>query len=81
MTPPSRRWRLAAARGLLATGGSDYHGDRGDYAAAQAFVHVPPEAGAALLAALAERGVVRSVDPSGCAGTTRRATRRRLASA
>jgi predicted metal-dependent phosphoesterase TrpH len=45
----------AAARGLLVTGGSDFHGDRGDYAAAQAFVHVPPEVGTALLATLEDR--------------------------
>src|SRR6185503_7977000 len=44
---------VAAAHGLLATGGSDYHGDLGDYAAAQASVHVPPAVGTALLAALA----------------------------
>jgi predicted metal-dependent phosphoesterase TrpH len=44
---------VAAARGLLATGGSDYHGDLTDYATAQATVHVPPEVGTALLAALA----------------------------
>jgi predicted metal-dependent phosphoesterase TrpH len=49
--------RFARTRGLLATGGSDYHGDDGDYAAAQAFVHVPLDVGGALLAALApERG-------------------------
>ncbi len=43
---------FARSRGLLATGGSDYHGDTGDYATSQAFVHVPPEVGAELLAAL-----------------------------
>jgi predicted metal-dependent phosphoesterase TrpH len=43
---------LADRRGLLATGGSDYHGDRGDYASAQAGLHVPPEAGLRLQAAL-----------------------------
>lgn len=42
----------AEARGLLATGGSDYHGDRGDYAAAQAGLHVPTEVGERLLDAL-----------------------------
>lgn len=47
-----RMARVADLRGLLATGGSDYHGDSGDYAAAQAFTHVPPEAGERLLAAL-----------------------------
>lgn len=47
--------RLAAfAReaGLLATGGSDYHGDLMDYATAQATTHVPTGVGEALLAAL-----------------------------
>lgn len=43
----------AAAHGLLATGGSDFHGDRGDYASAQALVHVPDAVGVALSAALA----------------------------
>jgi predicted metal-dependent phosphoesterase TrpH len=43
---------FAEARGLLATGGSDYHGDRGDYAAAQAGLHVPPSVGERLLDAL-----------------------------
>ena len=58
---------LRRARGLLATGGSDYHGDRGDYAAAQALVHVPPEVGTALLGALEGRrceGPNRSVHPT-----------------
>jgi len=45
----------AAARGLLATGGSDYHGDDGSYAAAQALVHVPRAAGERLLMALGRR--------------------------
>jgi predicted metal-dependent phosphoesterase TrpH len=44
---------IAAAHGLLATGGSDYHGDGLDYATAQSTVHVPPGVGHALLAALA----------------------------
>jgi predicted metal-dependent phosphoesterase TrpH len=43
---------VAHERGLLATGGSDYHGDTGDYATAQAAIHVPPLAGERLLAAL-----------------------------
>jgi predicted metal-dependent phosphoesterase TrpH len=63
---------LAADRGLLATGGSDYHGDLGDYAAAQATLHVPPAVGERLLAALAgrddaRRGVV--ADPAGASGS------------
>jgi hypothetical protein len=44
--------RFARRRGLLATGGSDYHGDTGDYATAQAATHVPPEVGQRLLATL-----------------------------
>jgi predicted metal-dependent phosphoesterase TrpH len=44
--------QLAASMGLLATGGSDYHGDTGTYAESHARMWVPPEAGAALLAAL-----------------------------
>jgi len=44
---------LARERGLLATGGSDYHGDRGDYATAQALTRVPDEVGERLLEALA----------------------------
>lgn len=47
--------RFARARGLIATGGSDYHGDDRDYASAQAFVHVPPAVGEALMAALEAR--------------------------
>jgi hypothetical protein len=42
----------AETRGLLATGGSDYHGDRGGYAASQAGLHVPMEVGERLLDAL-----------------------------
>ena len=44
---------FAADRGLLATGGSDYHGDTMDYAAAQETTRVPDSAGDRLLAALA----------------------------
>ena len=43
---------FAERLGLLATGGSDYHGDTGDYATAQASVHVPAKAGERLLVAL-----------------------------
>jgi 3',5'-nucleoside bisphosphate phosphatase len=43
---------LAERRGLLATGGSDYHGDGGDYASSQAGLSVPQEAALRLLAAL-----------------------------
>jgi predicted metal-dependent phosphoesterase TrpH len=48
--------RFALTRGLLASGGSDYHGDGVDYATAQAWVHVPLDVGAALLAALGQDG-------------------------
>jgi hypothetical protein len=44
---------VAAELGLLATGGSDYHGDTGPYAAAHAELWVPPEVGERLMAALA----------------------------
>jgi 3',5'-nucleoside bisphosphate phosphatase len=45
---------VAAANGLLATGGSDFHGDTWTYAEAQAACHVPDAAGEALLAALGQ---------------------------
>jgi predicted metal-dependent phosphoesterase TrpH len=51
--------RFAQARGLLPTGGSDYHGDTIDYATAQASVHVPPIVGDSLLEALADPSRVR----------------------
>jgi len=44
---------LAAAMGLLAAGGSDYHGDTGTYAESHARLWVPREAGTALVEALA----------------------------
>ncbi len=47
---------LAAELGLLATGGSDYHGDGMSYAEAQATTYVPDAAGERLLAALAATG-------------------------
>jgi 3',5'-nucleoside bisphosphate phosphatase len=43
---------LAAERGLVATGGSDYHGDTMSYAEAQQTTLVPEAAGEALLVAL-----------------------------
>jgi predicted metal-dependent phosphoesterase TrpH len=49
---------FADERDLLRTGGSDYHGDTADYAAAQASVYVPEEVGARLLAAIAARWTV-----------------------
>lgn len=44
---------VATALGLLATGGTDYHGDLGPYAESHAALWVPPEVGEALLARIA----------------------------
>ena len=44
---------VATELGLLATGGSDYHGDTGTYAESHARLWVPPEVGTALQDALA----------------------------
>jgi predicted metal-dependent phosphoesterase TrpH len=46
---------FAAAHGLVATGGSDYHGDTMSYAEAQATTWVPDAVGEALLEAIAAR--------------------------
>jgi predicted metal-dependent phosphoesterase TrpH len=46
--------QLAASMGLLATGGSDYHGDTSTYAESHVRLWVPSEAGSALQAGLAE---------------------------
>ena len=43
---------VATRLGLLATGGSDYHGDLGPYAESHAALWVPPEIGDGLIAAL-----------------------------
>lgn len=51
----ARMSAFAEARGLLATGGSDYHGDGESYAEAQAGVFVPEAVGRRLEAALATR--------------------------
>ena len=40
---------VATALGLVATGGTDYHGDTGTYAEAHAELWVPPEVAAAVL--------------------------------
>lgn len=45
---------VAAGLGLIATGGSDYHGDTGTYADAHASLWVPPPVGDALLARLSQ---------------------------
>lgn len=46
---------FAQTRGLLPSGGSDYHGDTMDYAEAQQTTFVPDEVGERLRAALSER--------------------------
>jgi hypothetical protein len=46
---------IAAGRGLLATGGSDYHGDTGTYAEHHAALWVPPAVGRTLLERLQPR--------------------------
>jgi predicted metal-dependent phosphoesterase TrpH len=48
---------LARRRSLLATGGSDHHGDTMSYAGSNLTTHVPLEAGESLLEALAANGV------------------------
>ncbi len=45
---------FAGERGLLLTGGSDYHGDTMDYGTAQATMLVPDAVAAALLEAMAD---------------------------
>jgi predicted metal-dependent phosphoesterase TrpH len=50
---------VATSLRLLATGGSDYHGDLGSYADAHAALWVPPEVGEELVAALAANGAPR----------------------
>jgi len=51
----ARMAAFAVAQGLLATGGSDYHGDEMDYATAQGRIHVPDAVGEGLLEALEAR--------------------------
>ena len=43
---------LASAKGLVMTGGSDYHGDLGPYSETHSRLWVPPEVGDALLATI-----------------------------
>lgn len=50
---------FAAARGLIATGGSDYHGDTEPYAATHAALWVPPTVEGPLRAAMAESAASR----------------------
>jgi predicted metal-dependent phosphoesterase TrpH len=51
---------VARGFGLLATGGSDYHGDLGSYAEAHATLWVPPEVGSALIDRLASDSATRA---------------------
>ena len=53
---------VAAALGLLATGGTDYHGDASPYAEAHSALWVPPEVRPALLDALGDPGAVAATD-------------------
>jgi predicted metal-dependent phosphoesterase TrpH len=55
-----RMGAFADDRGLLRTGGSDYHGDTGSYAESQETVLVPTEVGERLLAALGHGATMRS---------------------
>lgn len=55
---------VAAELGLVPTGGSDYHGDTGTYAAAHAQLWVPPEVGERLRAVLGSGVPPRSQGPS-----------------
>jgi 3',5'-nucleoside bisphosphate phosphatase len=50
---------VARQVGLLATGGSDYHGDTSTYAEAHAVLHVPDVVGERIRAAIAERQAER----------------------
>ena len=53
---------VARQVGLLATGGSDYHGDTSTYAEAHAALHVPDSVGDRLRAAIAERHASPTAD-------------------
>ena len=57
---------VAAKLGLVATGGTDYHGDLGPYAGAHAALWVPPEVGPRLLRAV-ESASVTAARSSGVA--------------
>ncbi len=50
---------VAEELGLIATGGSDYHGDTGSYAAAHAELWIPPEVGRRVLETLAPAASAR----------------------
>ena len=49
---------------LVATGGSDYHGDTGTYAAAHATLFVPDRAGMDVLSVLGRTATARSLEPA-----------------
>jgi 3',5'-nucleoside bisphosphate phosphatase len=55
---------VAAELRLLATGGSDYHGDTGSYAEAHAELWVPPEVGERLMAVLDANRPPVTAEPS-----------------
>ena len=52
--------RFAEERGLVPTGGSDYHGDTMSYAEAQSFTYVPASVGERVLAAVGRATAVTS---------------------
>jgi 3',5'-nucleoside bisphosphate phosphatase len=54
---------LAEVNGLIATGGSDYHGDLGPYTESHAQLWVPPEVGHTLVATLAGATTTRVPPP------------------
>ena len=58
---------VAAALGLLATGGTDYHGDLAPYGEAHAALWVPPEVGPPLLGAIADARAVKRGQSTGVA--------------
>ncbi|HEY4752469.1 MAG TPA: hypothetical protein VIH37_04230, partial [Candidatus Limnocylindrales bacterium] len=51
-----RMWSFAGRMGLVATGGSDYHGDHGPYADTHAELVIPDELIADVRSALEDRG-------------------------
>ena len=61
---------VARQLGLLATGGSDYHGDTSTYAEAHAVLHVPDSVGDAVLTAISERQAGSAAPRTGRPGAT-----------
>lgn len=56
---------VARSLGLLASGGTDYHGDLGPYAASHRTLWVPPEVGETLLERLGQPGSAEGPGPAG----------------